>query len=126
MDMQPHWRSLLPEISTSRSGKISKPTANIKWTNPHGIQNSKKRGGIRDQSRRCGPVSNVQTDVPLRVTLHKLSFPQPPNPIKIDNSAAEGIVTAMVRQKKSQGNGYVILLDEVQVKEKNFFVYWKP
>ena len=39
-------------------------------------------------------------------------FTQPPTPIKTYNSGAEGIFTATVRQKKVQGNGHAILLDE--------------
>ena len=47
-----------------------------------------------------GLFHNGQTAVPLRITLHELGFAQPPTPIKIDNSAAKGIVTATVRQKR--------------------------
>ena len=49
-----------------------------------------------------GLLKNGQTVVPVRINLHKLGFTQPPNPIKTDNSAAEGIVTATVRQKGSR------------------------
>ena len=49
-----------------------------------------------------GLFHNGQTAVPLRITLHELGFTQPPTPIKTDNSAAEGIVTATVRQKRSK------------------------
>ena len=46
-----------------------------------------------------GLFHNGQTAVPLIITLHELGFSQPPTPIKTDNSAAEDIVTAAVRQK---------------------------
>ena len=49
-----------------------------------------------------GLFHNGKTDVPLRITLQKLGFTQPPTPIKTDNSAAKGIVTARVRQKMSK------------------------
>ena len=65
-----------------------------------------------------GLFHNGQTSVPLRIKLRELGFPQPPTPIKTDNSAAEVIVTATVRQKKFQGNAYVILLDEGQGETK--------
>ena len=52
-----------------------------------------------------GLFQNGKTAVPLRITLHELGFTQPPTPIKIDNSAAEGIVTATVRQKRSKAMG---------------------
>ena len=46
-----------------------------------------------------GLFHNGQTAVTLIITLHELGFTQPPTPIKTDNSAAEGIFTATVRQK---------------------------
>ena len=47
-----------------------------------------------------GLFQNEQTAVPLCITLHELGFTQPPTPIKTDNSAAEGIINATVRQKR--------------------------
>ena len=49
-----------------------------------------------------GLFHNGQTTVPLIITLHEIGFTQPPTPIKTDNSVAEGIVTATVRQKISK------------------------
>ena len=72
-----------------------------------------------------GLFHNGKTAVPLRITLNEIGFPQPPTPIKTDNSAAEGVVNATIRQKKFQGNGYAILLYEVQDLKK-MFLYWKP
>ena len=46
-----------------------------------------------------GLLQNGKTEVPLRIKPHELGFTQPPTPIKTDNSAAKGIVTATVRQK---------------------------
>ena len=64
---------------------------------------------------------NVQTAVYILITLQELGFPQPPTPIKTYKSAAEGIVVATVRQKKVQGNGHVIVLDEGEGKTKSKF-----
>ena len=44
-----------------------------------------------------GLFHNGQTEVPLRITLHEIGLIQPPTPIKTDNSAADGIVTATIR-----------------------------
>ena len=49
-----------------------------------------------------GLLQNGQTAVPLRIALHEIGFTQPPTPIKSDNSAAKGIVTATFRQKRSK------------------------
>ena len=46
-----------------------------------------------------GLLNNEKTAVPLRITLHELGFTEATTPIKIDNSAAEGIITATDRQK---------------------------
>ena len=46
-----------------------------------------------------GMFHNGKTAAPLIIKLHELGFTQPPTPIKPDNSAAEGIITATVRQK---------------------------
>ena len=42
---------------------------------------------------------NRQIAVPLCITLNELGFTQPPTPITTDNSAAEGIIAAIFRQK---------------------------
>ena len=45
---------------------------------------------------------NAQKAAPISITIHELGFPQPQTPIKTDNSAAEVIVTAIVRQKSTK------------------------
>ena len=64
---------------------------------------------------------NGQTAVPLLITLRELGFTPPTTPIKIDNSAAKGIVPATVRQKMFQGNVHAILSYEGQGKTKRLF-----
>ena len=67
-----------------------------------------------------GLFHNGKMTVPLRIKLHELGFSQPPTPIKIDNSAAEGIITATVRHKMPMQ--YTRRkLDEVQGKTKIIF-----
>ena len=44
-----------------------------------------------------GLFYTMKTASPLHITFNELGFPQPPTPIKTDNSAAEGIITATVR-----------------------------
>ena len=70
-----------------------------------------------------GLFHNGQTAVPLRITLHELGFTQPPTPIKTDNSAAEGIVTATVRQKRSKAMDMQFYWMKDRVKQKEIFVY---
>ena len=46
-----------------------------------------------------GLIHNRQTNVPLWINLNELGFPQPPTPIKTNNSDDEGIANATVRKK---------------------------
>ena len=73
-----------------------------------------------DREEVGGLFHNGQTSVLLRITLQELGISQPLNTIKIDNSAAEGIVTLQL-DKKVQYNGHAILFDEEQGKTKIIF-----
>ena len=73
-----------------------------------------------------GMFHNGQTAVPLIITLHELGFTRPPTPIKTDNSAAEGIVTATVRQKRYKAMDMQFYWMKYRVKQKYFFVHWRP
>ena len=68
-----------------------------------------------------GLFRSGKTAVPLRITLHELGFTQPPTPIKTDNSAAEGIVTATVRQKRSKAMDVRFYWMKDRVKQKEVF-----
>ena len=104
MGPQSHCDALLPELATSRPRKSSKPPATRKWTNPHGMNNHKTHGGIHSQSRSQGTVSKTANSCTTPHQTPQSRPPQPPTTIKTDNSAAEGITTAKVRQKKSNTN----------------------
>ena len=47
-----------------------------------------------------GLLQNGKIAIPPLITLNELVFSQPTAPTKTDNYAAEGIVTATIRQKK--------------------------
>ena len=73
-----------------------------------------------------GLFHNGQTAISIQITLHELGFSQPQTPIKTDNSTAQGIVTATVRQKRSKAMDLKFYWMKYRVKQKEFFVYWKP
>ena len=51
----------------------------------------------------CGTLfNNTKEAVSLRTTLHKMGHPQPPTPIKVDNSIAVGFVNKQIKQQKSK------------------------
>jgi hypothetical protein len=58
-----------------------------------------------------GLFVNSQDAVPIRTTLEELNHPQPPTPIKIDNSTASGIANNTLKQRKISRNGHAFLLD---------------
>jgi hypothetical protein len=49
-----------------------------------------------------GLFFNGQDAVPIRTTLEELNHPQPPTPIKTDNSTASGIANNTLKQRKSR------------------------
>ena len=73
-----------------------------------------------------GLFQKGQTAVLLRTTLHEVGSPQPPTPTKTDNSAAEGIIINKVRQKSSKAIDIIFYWMKERVKQKYFFIYWKP
>ena len=79
-----------------------------------------------DKSEVGDILHNDKTTVPLCITLNEISFPLPPNPIKTDNSAVEGTLTANVRQKRSKAMDTRFYWMKYRLKQKYLFVYWKP
>ena len=74
----------------------------------------------RVESEVGGMFHNGQTAVPLIITLYELCFNQPTTPIKTDNSAAKGIVTATVRQKRSKATDIQFYWMKDRLKQKTF------
>ena len=49
-----------------------------------------------------GVYHNAQTAIPIRIILQALNHPQPPTPIKTDNSTAHGFIHDNIHQKRSK------------------------
>ena len=45
---------------------------------------------------------NGQEYVPILTTLAKMGHPQPPTPMQVDNSTAEGFANRTIKQKRSK------------------------
>ena len=73
-----------------------------------------------------GLYMNAQEAVPMRATLEELGHPQPPTPIRTDNSTADGIMNKTVKQKKSKSMDmrFWWLVDRVE--QKQFKIFWAP
>ena len=74
-----------------------------------------------------GLFHNAREAIPLRRTLIGMGHPQPPTPIKTDNSIALSFVNANIKQKKSKS--WDMRLNWLRDKEhthKQFNFYWAP
>jgi hypothetical protein len=69
---------------------------------------------------------NAQEMVPMRQCLIELGHPQPPTPIKTDNSTATGIINGTIKQKRSKAIDMRFYWLRDRVKQKQFDVYWEP
>ena len=49
-----------------------------------------------------GVFHNAQIAIPIRTILHALNHPQPPTPIKTDNSTAYGFIYDNIHQRRSK------------------------
>ena len=47
---------------------------------------------------------NAREIVPLRVTATELGHPQPPTPLRTDNSTADGIMNGTIKQRRKQSH----------------------
>ena len=50
----------------------------------------------------AGLCINANKDIPIRHTLIEMGHPQPPTPLKTDNTTAQGMLTGKFRQKQSK------------------------
>ena len=70
-----------------------------------------------------GIFHNAQIAIPIRTLLHALNHPQPPTPIKTDNSTAFGFIYDNIHQKRSKSwdMRYYWLRDRLAQKMFKFF-----
>mmetsp|Transcript_6798 Transcript_6798/g.12795 ORF Transcript_6798/g.12795 Transcript_6798/m.12795 type:complete len:338 (-) Transcript_6798:2268-3281(-) len=69
---------------------------------------------------------NAQKAVPIRQALHDMGHPQPPTPLKTNNSTAHGILTSLVKQKRSKAFDMRFYWLKDRIAQQQFHVYWKP
>ena len=76
----------------------------MQLTNLHiKISNHRKKGyGVSSRSRGSRFFMNVNKAIPIRHTLIKMGHPQPPTPLKTNNTTAQEILTGKFRQKRSK------------------------
>ena len=70
--------------------------------------------------------TNAQAALPLRQALLDLGHPQPPTPIRTDNSTANGFLNETIKAKRTKAIDmrFYWLIDRMH--QNQFTVYWKP
>ena len=78
------------------------------------------------EAETAGIFHNAQTAIPIRTFLQALNHPQPPTPVKTDNSTSTGFIHDNIHMKKSKSwdMRYHWLRDRLSQRQFNFF--WQP
>jgi hypothetical protein len=75
----------------------------------------------------CGALyMNAKEVMPMRTTLEELKHPQPPTPMRTDNSTADGIMNKTVKQKASKSMDMRFYFVQDRVEQKQLKVFWAP
>jgi hypothetical protein len=69
---------------------------------------------------------NGQEAIPIRTTLEELGHPQPPTPMQVDNSTAEGFANDTIKQKRSKAIDMRFYWIKDRTRQGQFLVYWRP
>ena len=78
------------------------------------------------EAETCGLFQNAQLVVFIRRCLIALGHPQPPTPIKTDNSTSAAFVNNKMRQKRSKSWDMKLYWLRDKENEKEFKVFWAP
>ena len=69
----------------------------------------------------CGALfNNIKEAVSIRTTLPKMGHPQPPTPVKVDNSTAVGFANKQIKQQKSKSMDMRYYWIQDRVAQKHF------
>ena len=68
--------------------------------------------------------NNAQEAAAIRTTLDEMGHPQPPAPIKTDNSTATGIINGTIKQKRSKAIDMRFCWLKDRVEQNQFKVCW--
>ena len=76
------------------------------------------------EAERGGLFANCQAAIPIRQMLAALNHPQPPTPVRTDNSTASAFVNQTLKAKRSKSwdMRYFWVVD--RIKQRQFLVYW--
>ena len=69
---------------------------------------------------------NCQEAVPIRITLEEMGHPQPPTPVQVDKSTALGIVTGIIKKRKSKAMDMRLYFIRDRSNQDQLNISWKP
>ena len=72
----------------------------------------------------CALFENAQMGAIIRPTLEELGHPQPPTPIRTDNTTAAGIVNNTIKQNRSCTIDMRVYWVKDRASRKQFLIYW--
>jgi hypothetical protein len=55
-----------------------------------------------------------------------MGYPQPPTPVQVDNSTANGFANKQIKQQKSKAMQMQFYWIQDRVQQKQFHQYWRP
>ena len=82
--------------------------------------------GSADKAKIGATYINRQEYVPIHTTLAELDHPQPPTPVQVDNSTAEGFTNQTIKQKFPKAINMCFYWVQDSVHQKQFLIYWQP
>jgi hypothetical protein len=77
------------------------------------------------ESETGGVYLNGKEAIPIRTTAIELGHPQPPTPIKTDNTTAHGILTKSLRPKLSKAFDMRFHWMKDRIQQQQFHLYWE-
>jgi hypothetical protein len=69
---------------------------------------------------------NGQEAIPIRTTLNEMGHPQPPTPVQVDNSTAEGFANNTIKQKRSKAIDMHFCWIQDPTRQGQFVICWRP
>jgi hypothetical protein len=73
----------------------------------------------------AGLFHNGKEACPIRICLEELGHPQPPTPLKTDNTTAEGLANDTMKQKRSKAIDMRFYWIRDRVRQGQYHVYWR-
>jgi hypothetical protein len=80
---------------------------------------------VASEAELAGLFHNGKEACPIRTCIAEVGHPQPPTPLKTDNTTAEGLANDSVQQKRSKAIDMRFYWIRDRVRQKQFHVYWR-